>query len=53
MIAVDEDEFLEVGAQLEIHRSILHDHTQCLDALLPILFEGYDRDFREFIQGRG
>ncbi|GJX79327.1 hypothetical protein Tco_0327476 [Tanacetum coccineum] len=27
IIAVDEDEFLEVGAQLEIHGSILHDHT--------------------------
>nr|GFD33634.1 hypothetical protein [Tanacetum cinerariifolium] len=39
-IAVDEDEFLEVGAQLDLHESILHDHTQHLDALLPILFEG-------------
>ncbi|GKG25595.1 hypothetical protein Tco_0398741 [Tanacetum coccineum] len=26
-IAVDDDEFLEVGAHLELHRSILHDHT--------------------------
>ncbi|GKE87093.1 hypothetical protein Tco_1564568 [Tanacetum coccineum] len=26
-IRVDEDEFLEVGAQLELHESILHDHT--------------------------
>ncbi|GJX84412.1 hypothetical protein Tco_0335186 [Tanacetum coccineum] len=32
-IAVDGDEFLEVGAQLELHGSILHDHIQCLDAL--------------------
>ncbi|GJS19054.1 hypothetical protein Tco_0413526 [Tanacetum coccineum] len=46
-IAVDKDEFLEVGAQLELHESILHDHTQCLDALPPTLFEGYDRDLRE------
>nr|GEV70804.1 hypothetical protein [Tanacetum cinerariifolium] len=46
-IPVDEDEFLEVGVQLELHRSIRHDHTQRLDALPPALFEGYDRDFRE------
>nr|GEW48354.1 hypothetical protein [Tanacetum cinerariifolium] len=41
------DEFLEVGAQLELHESILHDYTQHLDALPPTLFEGYDRDLRE------
>nr|GEY40439.1 hypothetical protein [Tanacetum cinerariifolium] len=35
MIVVDEDEFLEVGAQLELHGSILHDHTHRLDALPP------------------
>nr|GFA84332.1 hypothetical protein [Tanacetum cinerariifolium] len=46
-IAVDEDDFLEVGAQLELHGSILHDHTQRLDALPPAFFEGYDRDLRE------
>ncbi|GKC01576.1 hypothetical protein Tco_0987712 [Tanacetum coccineum] len=46
-ISVDGDHFLEVGAQLELHRSILYDHTQCLDALPPILFKGYDRDLRE------
>ncbi|GKB97313.1 hypothetical protein Tco_0983450 [Tanacetum coccineum] len=46
-ISVDEDQFLEVGAQLELHRSILHDHTQRLDALPPALFEGIDRDVRE------
>ncbi|GJT40333.1 hypothetical protein Tco_0940198 [Tanacetum coccineum] len=45
-ISVDEDQFLEVGA-LELHVSILHDHTQRLDALPPTLFEGYDRDLRE------
>ncbi|GJS72194.1 hypothetical protein Tco_0705035 [Tanacetum coccineum] len=42
-ISVDDDQFLEVGAQLELHGSILHDHTQRLDALPPTLFEGYDR----------
>ncbi|GJU52363.1 hypothetical protein Tco_1226077 [Tanacetum coccineum] len=36
-ILVDEDQFLEVGAQLELHGSILHDHTQRLDALPPVL----------------
>ncbi|GJS63591.1 hypothetical protein Tco_0678155 [Tanacetum coccineum] len=46
-ISVDEDHFLEVGVQLEIHGSILHDHTQHLDVLPPTLFEVYDRDLRE------
>nr|GEY57462.1 hypothetical protein [Tanacetum cinerariifolium] len=46
-ISVDEDQFLEVGAQLELYESILHDHTQRLDALPPTLFEGYDRYLRE------
>ncbi|GJZ84860.1 reverse transcriptase domain-containing protein [Tanacetum coccineum] len=46
-ITVGKDEFLEVGAQLELHGSILHDHTRRLDALPPTLFEGYDRDLRE------
>ncbi|GJW45898.1 hypothetical protein Tco_0077544, partial [Tanacetum coccineum] len=46
-ISVDEDQFLEVGAQLELHGSILHNHTQRLDTLPPTLFEGYDRDLRE------
>ncbi|GKC67841.1 hypothetical protein Tco_1100439, partial [Tanacetum coccineum] len=43
-IAVDEDEFLEVGAQLELYGSILHDHTQRLDALPPTLLEGHGQD---------
>ncbi|GKD05316.1 hypothetical protein Tco_1180290 [Tanacetum coccineum] len=46
-ISVDEDQFLKVGAQLELHRSILQDHTQCLDALPPTLFTDIDRDVRE------
>ncbi|GJV55103.1 hypothetical protein Tco_1456108 [Tanacetum coccineum] len=46
-IVVDEDEFLKVGAQLELHVSILHDHTQRLDALPPTLFKGYGKDFTQ------
>ncbi|GKE60768.1 hypothetical protein Tco_1511135 [Tanacetum coccineum] len=46
-ISVDKDQFLEAGTQLELHGSILHDHTQRLDALPPALFKGYDRDLRE------
>ncbi|GKE32837.1 hypothetical protein Tco_1452159, partial [Tanacetum coccineum] len=43
-IAVDEDEFITVGAQLELHGSILHDHTQRLNALPPTLLEGMGQD---------
>ncbi|GJU94134.1 hypothetical protein Tco_1318890 [Tanacetum coccineum] len=32
-----------VGAQLELHRSILHDHTHRLDVLPPTLFTDIDR----------
>ncbi|GKC91198.1 hypothetical protein Tco_1151847 [Tanacetum coccineum] len=46
-IAVDEDEFLEVGAQLELHQGILHDHTQRLDALPPTLLESHGRAITE------
>ncbi|GJX46144.1 hypothetical protein Tco_0271334 [Tanacetum coccineum] len=46
-IAVGEDEFVEVGTQLELHGSILYYHTQRLDTLPPTLFEGYDRNLRE------
>nr|GEV20306.1 hypothetical protein [Tanacetum cinerariifolium] len=46
-ITVHKDEFLEVGAQLELHRSMLHDHTLRLDALPHVLFDSYDRDLRE------
>nr|GEW87483.1 hypothetical protein [Tanacetum cinerariifolium] len=46
-IAVDEDEFLKVGAQLKLHGSILHDHTQRLNALPPIILEGHGRDITE------
>nr|GEW17779.1 retrovirus-related Pol polyprotein from transposon TNT 1-94 [Tanacetum cinerariifolium] len=47
-ILVDEDQFLVVGEQLELYESILDDHTQRLDTLPPTLFEGYDRDLKEF-----
>nr|GEW68087.1 hypothetical protein [Tanacetum cinerariifolium] len=52
-IAVDKDEFLEVGAQLELNWSILHDHTQRFDSLPPTLFEGYDRDLKELYTRSG
>ncbi|GJZ30483.1 DNA-directed DNA polymerase [Tanacetum coccineum] len=52
-ISVDEDHFLEVGAQLELYGSILYDHTQRLDALPPTLFEGYDQDLRELYTRSG
>ncbi|GJW90346.1 hypothetical protein Tco_0167899 [Tanacetum coccineum] len=46
-ISIDEDQFLQVGTQFELHGRILCDHTQRLDALPPTLFESYDRDLRE------
>ncbi|GJX67774.1 putative reverse transcriptase domain-containing protein [Tanacetum coccineum] len=52
-ISVDKDQFLEVGAQLELHGSILHDHTQRLDALSPTLFENIDKDVRELYTRSG
>ncbi|GJR58999.1 hypothetical protein Tco_1501161 [Tanacetum coccineum] len=52
-ILVDEDQFIEVGAQLELHRSILHDHTHRLDALPPTLVVDIDRDVRELYTRSG
>ncbi|GKE79003.1 hypothetical protein Tco_1545123, partial [Tanacetum coccineum] len=52
-ISVDEDQFIEVWAQLEIHGSILHDHTQCLEALPPNLVADIDRDMRELYTRSG
>nr|GEZ66079.1 hypothetical protein [Tanacetum cinerariifolium] len=46
-IPVDEDQFMEVGAPLELYGSILQDHTQRLDVMPPTLFEDIDRDVRE------
>ncbi|GKG59238.1 hypothetical protein Tco_0602947, partial [Tanacetum coccineum] len=46
-IPVDEDQFIEIGAQLELYRGILQDHTQHLDAMPPTLFADIDRDVRD------
>ncbi|GKE36530.1 hypothetical protein Tco_1459935 [Tanacetum coccineum] len=46
-ISVGEDQFIEVGAQLELYMSILQDHTQRLHALPPTLVANIDRDMRE------
>ncbi|GKB36735.1 hypothetical protein Tco_0881677 [Tanacetum coccineum] len=52
-IPVDEDQFIEVGAQLELYRSILQDHTQRLDAMPPTLFVEIDRDMMELYTRSG
>ncbi|GJX15847.1 hypothetical protein Tco_0216679, partial [Tanacetum coccineum] len=52
-ISVDEDQIIEVGAQLELHRSILHDHTQYLDVPPPTLVADIDRDVRELYTRSG
>nr|GEW84789.1 hypothetical protein [Tanacetum cinerariifolium] len=46
-ISVNEDQFIEVEAQLELYRGILQDHTQPLYAMPPTLFMEIDRDVRE------
>ncbi|GKE31283.1 hypothetical protein Tco_1450605 [Tanacetum coccineum] len=51
--SLDKDQFIEVGAQLELHKSILHDHTQRLDALPPTLVADIDRDVRELYTRSG
>ncbi|GJZ46473.1 hypothetical protein Tco_0594069, partial [Tanacetum coccineum] len=43
-ISVDKDQFLEVGAQLELHESIFHDHTHRLDALPSNLFRSLEQE---------
>ncbi|GKF25167.1 hypothetical protein Tco_0081061, partial [Tanacetum coccineum] len=52
-IPVDEDQFIEVGAQLELYRSILQNHTQRLDAMPPTLFAEIDRDVGELYTRSG
>ncbi|GJZ23385.1 hypothetical protein Tco_0560844 [Tanacetum coccineum] len=52
-ISIDDDQFIKVGAQLELYGSILHDHTQCLDALPPTLVADIDRDVRELYTRSG
>ncbi|GKB04669.1 hypothetical protein Tco_0832864 [Tanacetum coccineum] len=44
---VDKGYLDEIGAQLELHGGILHDHTHRLDALPPTLLEGIGRDITE------
>ncbi|GJT73416.1 hypothetical protein Tco_1032702 [Tanacetum coccineum] len=38
---------------LELHKSILHDHTRRLDALPHTLFKGYDMDLKELYTRSG
>ncbi|GKD68583.1 hypothetical protein Tco_1322673 [Tanacetum coccineum] len=52
-ISVDKDQFIEVGAQLELHGSILYDHTQRLDALSSTLVADIDNDVRELYTRSG
>ncbi|GJY77543.1 hypothetical protein Tco_0483344 [Tanacetum coccineum] len=50
---VGEDQFIKVGVQLELHGSILQDHTYCLDALPPTLVVDIDWDVRELYTRSG
>ncbi|GJY14330.1 ribonuclease H-like domain-containing protein [Tanacetum coccineum] len=50
--SVDEDDLLEIGAQLELYRSILHDHTKRLDALPPTLFKDMVRTSLSYFLGQ-
>ncbi|GJX22732.1 hypothetical protein Tco_0227177 [Tanacetum coccineum] len=52
-IPVNEDQFIEVGAQLELYGSMLQDHTQHSDAMPPTLFAEIDRDVRELYTRSG
>ncbi|GKC21531.1 hypothetical protein Tco_1023681, partial [Tanacetum coccineum] len=52
-IPVDEDQFIEIGAQLELYGGILQDHTQRLDAMPPTLFADIDKDVRELYTRSG
>nr|GEW18534.1 hypothetical protein [Tanacetum cinerariifolium] len=53
LAAVGDGDFLEIRVQLELHGSILYDHTKRLDAFPPTLFEGYDQDFTELFARPG
>ncbi|GJR65849.1 hypothetical protein Tco_0011914 [Tanacetum coccineum] len=52
-ISIDEDQFIEIGAQLKLYGGILQDHTQCLDVMPPTLFVDIDRDVRELYTRSG
>ncbi|GJU04445.1 hypothetical protein Tco_1120875 [Tanacetum coccineum] len=43
----------ELGAQVEMQRGLIHDHTIQLGELSPALFERYDRDIGEFFTRSG
>ncbi|GJW70588.1 hypothetical protein Tco_0127505 [Tanacetum coccineum] len=44
---------VQISKKKGIHESILHDHTQCLDALPPTLIMDIDRDLRELYTRSG
>ncbi|GJR60078.1 hypothetical protein Tco_1502240 [Tanacetum coccineum] len=46
-IPVDQDQFIEIGTQLELFIGILQDHTQRLDTMPPTLFTGINQDVIE------
>ncbi|GKB40095.1 hypothetical protein Tco_0885037, partial [Tanacetum coccineum] len=43
----------ELGARVEMHGGLIHDHTVRLGELSPALFERYDRDIRELFTRSG
>ncbi|GJU66843.1 hypothetical protein Tco_1253102 [Tanacetum coccineum] len=43
----------ELGARVEMHGGLIHDHTIRLGELSPALFERYDRDIRELFTRSG
>nr|GEV19667.1 hypothetical protein [Tanacetum cinerariifolium] len=45
--ALNEDALLEIGAHLELHKSILYKHTERLDILPPSLLKGHGQDITE------
>ncbi|GKA06341.1 hypothetical protein Tco_0685565 [Tanacetum coccineum] len=40
--SLDEDQFIKIGAQLELYEGILYDHTQRLDGMQPTLFRSLE-----------
>ncbi|GKF11747.1 hypothetical protein Tco_0049673, partial [Tanacetum coccineum] len=43
----------ELGAQVEFHGGLIHDHAVRLEELSPALFERHERDFRELFTRSG
>nr|GEU44800.1 hypothetical protein [Tanacetum cinerariifolium] len=50
---IDKSDVIDHMAKLELHRSILHDHTRRLDALPPTLIVDVDWDVRELYTRSG